>query len=323
MGCLPGMPCYGGGLTVYPRGCGLDPCKTHKTSTDLVFYTGPNLPCIDIGTCDNMSLALQKIDTAICPINMTTAVLNVIATNTSMRNMFCNLVLGCIPPPTTTTTSSTSTTSTSTSTSTSTTSTSTSTSTSTTSTSTSTSTSTTSTSTTPAPLCYTYDIENIGVGEITVNFTNCSGIPTTTNLKPGQIKSICAIPASITPQVDLTISAPTALVCDPVSVINVDNSSLSGTEILLIELDGTTVGGFTYPIGAGQTSSTYANGTYLLEVTIVDTIGTQSVTVIDTTGTSSCQNISGDGTYTFPGVVLNDSSPITDQFTIILRDVAC
>lgn len=104
MSCLPGMPCYGGALTVYPRGCGIDPCLVHKTSTDLVFYTGPNLPNIDIGTCDSSTLALQRIDNALDPTSMAMAILTVISTNVSVRNMFCNLVLGCISSTSTTTT---------------------------------------------------------------------------------------------------------------------------------------------------------------------------------------------------------------------------
>jgi hypothetical protein len=123
--------------------------------------------------------------------------------------------------------------------------------------------------------------------------------------------------------VDLTITGPTAFTCQAVSVITVNNTSGSGTEVLAVELDGTLVPGFTYPIGAGQVTADFANGTYLLEVTIVDTIGTQSVTVIDCLGNTSCQNLSGDGTYTFPGVILDDSLPITDQFTITIADSAC
>jgi len=69
MSCLPGTPCYTstihttGGLT---GGCNIDPCITLKLSSDSVLYTGPNLPCSGINPCDNMSLALQKIDAVIC-----------------------------------------------------------------------------------------------------------------------------------------------------------------------------------------------------------------------------------------------------------------
>jgi hypothetical protein len=68
MACLPGMPCYGGGRVVFPRGCGVDPCHAHNTNTDLVFYSGTNLPCIGANTCDDLTLVLQKIDEAICQL---------------------------------------------------------------------------------------------------------------------------------------------------------------------------------------------------------------------------------------------------------------
>lgn len=69
MSCLPGTPCYTstihttGGLT---GGCNIDPCITLKLSSDAVLYTGPNLPCSGINPCDNITLALQKIDAVIC-----------------------------------------------------------------------------------------------------------------------------------------------------------------------------------------------------------------------------------------------------------------
>ena len=69
MSCLPGTPCYTstihttGGLT---GGCNLDPCVTTKLGTDAVFYTGPSLPCSGINPCDNVTLALQKMDAIIC-----------------------------------------------------------------------------------------------------------------------------------------------------------------------------------------------------------------------------------------------------------------
>ncbi len=104
MSCLPGTPCYSHGTVVYPRGCGIDPCYTHKTGTDLVFYNGANLPCVGVDTCDSVTLALQKIDQKLCPDALALAVLGSITNNLSIRNMFCALVNGCIPTTTTTTT---------------------------------------------------------------------------------------------------------------------------------------------------------------------------------------------------------------------------
>ena len=82
MSCLPGMPCYGNRTVVYQRSCGIDPCLEHKTSTDSVFYTGPNLPCIDVNTCTNMTVALQKIDNALCGDNL---IQNIMAVNPQIR----------------------------------------------------------------------------------------------------------------------------------------------------------------------------------------------------------------------------------------------
>lgn len=69
MSCLPGTPCYTSTINTIggiPGGCNLDPCNTTILGTNAVFYVGPNLPCSGINSCDNMSLALQKIDAVIC-----------------------------------------------------------------------------------------------------------------------------------------------------------------------------------------------------------------------------------------------------------------
>lgn len=68
MSCLPGSPCYNSNHTTYPRGCGIDPCKAYQTGSDLVKYNGPNLPCTGINTCETLTLALEKIDNAICNV---------------------------------------------------------------------------------------------------------------------------------------------------------------------------------------------------------------------------------------------------------------
>lgn len=60
-------------------GCGgnCDPCSTPPAQSDSMIYSGPNLPCTGINTCDSITLTLQKIDQKICEIlaaigNMTT-----------------------------------------------------------------------------------------------------------------------------------------------------------------------------------------------------------------------------------------------------------
>lgn len=93
MSCLPGMPCFG----CHPnnpsvRTCGVDPCFTYKTTTDLVKYIGPNLPCIDVNTCETVTLALQKIDDALCGVNVSQKVIDTIVTNTYINQQFTAII---------------------------------------------------------------------------------------------------------------------------------------------------------------------------------------------------------------------------------------
>jgi len=61
MSCLPGSPCYNNDTN-----CTGDPCNPNSaTSCDAVVYNGPNLPVTGIESCDNLCVALQKIDEAI------------------------------------------------------------------------------------------------------------------------------------------------------------------------------------------------------------------------------------------------------------------
>ena len=64
MSCVPGMLCYGPEQT----GCGVDQCVEINTGSDNVKYTGPNLPCSGINTCDDLTLILQKLDEKICEL---------------------------------------------------------------------------------------------------------------------------------------------------------------------------------------------------------------------------------------------------------------
>lgn len=94
MSCLPGMPCFGGGRVVYPRGCGVDPCLAVKSNTDLVFYSGPNLPCTGVNTCDSLTLVLEKIDNQICELvqccfNATSSTTSSSSTTTSTTTIAC------------------------------------------------------------------------------------------------------------------------------------------------------------------------------------------------------------------------------------------
>lgn len=65
MSCSPGTPCYNT-QTIY-SGCADDPCNPNsRISCDGVVYSGPNLPCTGIESCDTLCVALQKIDESIC-----------------------------------------------------------------------------------------------------------------------------------------------------------------------------------------------------------------------------------------------------------------
>lgn len=129
MSCLPGMPCFGNHPNnPSPITCGVDPCFTYKTTTDLAHYVGPNLPCIDVNTCETLTSIIQKIDYALCGENLVQTFIDTLLTNTTLYNLFCSQVIqncvtcdymkdcidceyinDCIPPcppcPTTSTTS--------------------------------------------------------------------------------------------------------------------------------------------------------------------------------------------------------------------------
>lgn len=98
---LPQNPCS---TTYTPPtsscGCG-DPCNASPVSTNGVSYSGANLSCTSINTCDSATVAFQKIDAEIC----------------SLKQQIINLqnaLSVCCPTPTTTTTSTSSTTTTTT-----------------------------------------------------------------------------------------------------------------------------------------------------------------------------------------------------------------
>lgn len=56
--------CGGGTIT---NGCN-DPCNQPVISTDQVAYTGPNLGCVGINTCDSNTVVIQKLNQKICEL---------------------------------------------------------------------------------------------------------------------------------------------------------------------------------------------------------------------------------------------------------------
>lgn len=93
-------------------GCNQDPCGC-KTSTDEVVYRGPNLTCIDVQNCDNVTEIIQNIDTLVCSQELVQIFINNIVNNFEIYQQFttlvntsvdCETVLDCIPTTSTTTT---------------------------------------------------------------------------------------------------------------------------------------------------------------------------------------------------------------------------
>ena len=98
---VPQTPCCTPQPIVTP--CGGDPCSAQPIGSQSVVYSGPNLPCTGIQTCNNLSVAFQKVDEKICDLQ-------------DQINILVNALNVCCPTTTTTSTSSTSSTTTSTTT---------------------------------------------------------------------------------------------------------------------------------------------------------------------------------------------------------------
>ena len=79
----PPSPCGGYG--------GCDPCNASPIPTNNVSYSGPNLPCTQIKTCDTVTVAFQKVDAQICLLKQQISILQA-----SLNN--------CCPTTTSTTT---------------------------------------------------------------------------------------------------------------------------------------------------------------------------------------------------------------------------
>lgn len=102
MSCSSGNPCFGTGGC----GCASDPCNPNNSvGCETVIYSGPNLPCSGIESCDTLCIALQKLDNTICE----TLSGNVTASNGLYKNLTYNDIRmgGALTEPTTISTSST------------------------------------------------------------------------------------------------------------------------------------------------------------------------------------------------------------------------
>lgn len=100
MSCLPGMPCYENTVvvyTTYPAGCFPPVFQGYPIDSDHIIYTGPNLPCSGISNNDFLTVALQKIDTKICPAAIVEAFFSIIETDPVAYTRLCGLIAACAP----------------------------------------------------------------------------------------------------------------------------------------------------------------------------------------------------------------------------------
>jgi hypothetical protein len=77
------------------------PCNQSLYSTSNVKYTGPNLPCTDVDTCDTLSEVLQKAENVVCQLKTQL---------TSLQNQLNSITTTTTSTTTITSTSTTSTT---------------------------------------------------------------------------------------------------------------------------------------------------------------------------------------------------------------------
>lgn len=96
MSCLPGMPCYENTVavyTTYPPGC--TPSVTIDSNN--VIYTGPNLPCSGISHNECLTVALQKLDSKVCPAQIVEAFFSIVETDPVALARLCDLIATCTP----------------------------------------------------------------------------------------------------------------------------------------------------------------------------------------------------------------------------------
>ena len=72
MAYLPTNPCCTDVVVNTPCGCSstvtCDPCATNVHYSKSITYNGPILPCSNIEPCDDLNVALSKIDELLCTL---------------------------------------------------------------------------------------------------------------------------------------------------------------------------------------------------------------------------------------------------------------
>tara|TARA_R100000900_G_scaffold70562_1_gene55936 strand:+ start:7789 stop:8097 length:309 start_codon:yes stop_codon:yes gene_type:complete len=72
MAYLPTNPCCTDVVVNTPCGCSstvtCDPCETGVHFSKSITYNGPTLPCSNVQPCDDLNVALSKIDELLCTL---------------------------------------------------------------------------------------------------------------------------------------------------------------------------------------------------------------------------------------------------------------
>ena len=72
MAYLPTNPCCTDVVVNAPIGCSstvtCDPCETGVHFSKSITYNGPTLPCSNVQPCDDLNVALSKIDELLCTL---------------------------------------------------------------------------------------------------------------------------------------------------------------------------------------------------------------------------------------------------------------
>ncbi len=98
------MPCFDVFIKTVFSSEDCDPCHHIIIDSKKVEYTGPNLPCTGIQTCDTLQTSLQKIDDKICSNVLITQMLSAIQNDETLLATFCNMVATCLSEMTTSST---------------------------------------------------------------------------------------------------------------------------------------------------------------------------------------------------------------------------
>jgi hypothetical protein len=99
--CLPGTPCYKGNdvivYTTYPRGCTSSQRSPYSLPlpSDDIYYAGPNLPYTGIQTEDDLTIALQHIDTLFNPEQIFDLFMRAIDNNPTLKSQLCTAIGTC------------------------------------------------------------------------------------------------------------------------------------------------------------------------------------------------------------------------------------